>query len=92
MVFTDPEIAWCGLTESEAERGRSASRRSPSSRGRRSAARMTLDRTDGLTKLIVDPETGRVLGVGIVGAGRRRADRRGRAGHRDGRHGARTWR
>ena len=33
------------------------------------AARSTLDRTDGLTKLVIDPETERVLGVGIVGAG-----------------------
>ena len=30
---------------------------------------MTVDRTDGMTKLILDPQTERVLGVGIVGAG-----------------------
>ena len=46
---------------------------------------ITLDRTDGLTKLILDPKTERLLGVGLVGPGRGRADRRRRAGDRDGR-------
>jgi dihydrolipoamide dehydrogenase len=68
VVFTDPEIAWTGLTETQAEKdGREikvAKFPWPAS-GRA----MTVDRTDGLTKLILDPSTERVLGVGIVGAG-----------------------
>ncbi|HTU17813.1 MAG TPA: dihydrolipoyl dehydrogenase [Gemmataceae bacterium] len=68
VVFTDPEVAWCGLTETEAKRqNREIKRvRFPWAGSGRA---MTLDRTEGLTKLIVDPETERVLGVGIVGAG-----------------------
>jgi dihydrolipoamide dehydrogenase len=68
VVFTDPEVAWCGLTETEAQRtNREIKRvRFPWAGSGRA---MTLDRTEGLTKLIVDPETDRVLGVGIVGAG-----------------------
>jgi dihydrolipoamide dehydrogenase len=68
VVFTDPEIAWCGLTEAQA-----------AAEGRRvtvakfpwgaSGRAITLDRTDGLTKLILDPETERLLGVGLVGPG-----------------------
>jgi len=68
VVFTDPEIAWCGLTENQAkEQGRpiKVARYPWAASGRA----MTLDRTDGLTKLIIDPDTDRVLGVGIVGAG-----------------------
>jgi dihydrolipoamide dehydrogenase len=68
VVFTDPEVAWCGLTETEAKRdNREIKRvRFPWAGSGRA---MTLDRTEGLTKLIVDPETDRVLGVGVVGAG-----------------------
>jgi dihydrolipoamide dehydrogenase len=68
IVFTDPEVAWCGLTETEAKReNREIKRvRFPWAGSGRA---MTLDRTEGLTKLIVDPQTDRVLGVGIVGAG-----------------------
>jgi dihydrolipoamide dehydrogenase len=68
VVFTDPEIAWCGLTEREAERtGRAVkvARFQWAASGRAA----TLGRSDGLTKLVVDPESGRVLGVGIVGPG-----------------------
>jgi dihydrolipoamide dehydrogenase len=67
IVFTDPEVAWCGLTETEAKReGREVKRvRFPWAGSGRA---MTLGRTEGLTKLLVDPETDRVLGVGIVGA------------------------
>src|SRR6185312_10938096 len=66
VVFTDPEVAWCGLTETEAKRdGREIKRvRFPWAGSGRA---MTLGRTEGLTKLLVDPETDRVLGVGIVG-------------------------
>jgi dihydrolipoamide dehydrogenase len=68
VVFTDPEIAWAGLTESEAKaRGRKVEvSRFPWAASGRS---LTLDRTDGLTKLLIDPETERVLGVGICGPG-----------------------
>jgi len=68
VVFTDPELAWCGLTETEAkEQGREVKVvRFPWAASGRA---QTLARTEGLTKLIFDPETDRVLGVGIVGAG-----------------------
>ena len=68
VVFTDPEVAWCGLTETEArEQGRTVSvARFPWAASGRAA---TLGRDDGLTKLILDPGTERVLGVGIVGPG-----------------------
>jgi dihydrolipoamide dehydrogenase len=68
VVFTDPEIAWCGLTETEAQqRGQKieVARFPWAALGRA----ITLDRPDGSTKLVIDPETRRVLGVGIVGAG-----------------------
>ncbi len=66
VVFTDPELAWCGLTETEAKKqGREVKRvRFPWAGSGRA---QTLGRTEGLTKLLVDPETDRVLGVGIVG-------------------------
>jgi len=68
VVFTDPEIAWCGLTETEAkEKGTTVKVvRFPWAASGRA---LTFDRTDGLTKLVVDPETERVLGAGIVGHG-----------------------
>jgi dihydrolipoamide dehydrogenase len=68
VVFTDPEIAWAGLTETEAkEQGRNVKvARFPWAASGRA---LTLDRTDGVTKLIIDPETERVLGVGICGVG-----------------------
>src|SRR5947199_4592306 len=68
VVFTDPEIAWCGLTETQAQKeGRAVKvARFPWAASGRA---MTLDCTEGMTKLIFDPQTERVLGVGIVGAG-----------------------
>ena len=68
VVFTDPEVAWCGLTEVQA---RSEGRvvqvcRFPWAASGRA---MTLDRPAGLTKLIVDPESEQILGVGIAGSG-----------------------
>jgi dihydrolipoamide dehydrogenase len=68
VVFTDPEVAWCGLMESEAQRsGRTVkiARFAWAASGRAA----TLGRSDGLTKLVADAESGRVLGVGIVGPG-----------------------
>ena len=68
VVFTDPEVAWCGLTEDEA-----------TAIGRQvvvakfpwgaSGRALTLNRPEGFTKLIVDPETKQILGVGIIGVG-----------------------
>jgi dihydrolipoamide dehydrogenase len=66
VVFTDPEVAWCGLTEAEAKKqNREVKRVRYAWQG--SGRAMTLGRTEGLTKLLVDPQTDRVLGVGIVG-------------------------
>ena len=68
VVFTDPELAWCGLTEAEAQqKGMNVSiAKFPWAASGRA---LSFDRTDGLTKLVIDPETERILGVGIVGAG-----------------------
>ena len=68
VVFTDPELAWCGLTESEAKaEGRDVKVvRFPWAASGRA---QTLARTEGLTKLIFDTETERLLGMGIVGPG-----------------------
>jgi dihydrolipoamide dehydrogenase len=68
VVFTDPEIAWCGLTETEAQK---QNRRIKVARfpWAASGRALTLDRPDGVTKLIIDPATERVLGMGICGSG-----------------------
>ncbi|HSE04638.1 MAG TPA: dihydrolipoyl dehydrogenase [Methylomirabilota bacterium] len=66
VVFTDPEIAWCGLSEAQAKDQGIAVKVSKfqwSASGRAA----TIGRPDGLTKLVADAATGRVLGVGIVG-------------------------
>ncbi len=68
VVFTDPELAWCGLTETEAkEKGvpYEVAKFPWTASGRA----LSFDRTDGVTKIIADPDTNRVLGVGICGAG-----------------------
>jgi dihydrolipoamide dehydrogenase len=66
VVFTDPEIAWAGLTEAQAQKaGRPVTvAKFPWAASGRA---LTLDRVDGLTKLVVDPSTERILGVGLVG-------------------------
>jgi dihydrolipoyl dehydrogenase len=68
VVFTDPEVAWAGLTETQAkESGREISvAKFPWGASGRA---ITLDRPEGMTKLIIDPRTERTLGVGIVGVG-----------------------
>ncbi|OJX91539.1 MAG: dihydrolipoyl dehydrogenase [Paludibacter sp. 47-17] len=68
VVFTDPEIAWAGMTENQAkEKGvRHEVVKFPWAASGRAT---TLDRSDGLTKIIVDPETERILGVGLCGPG-----------------------
>jgi dihydrolipoamide dehydrogenase len=68
VVFTDPEVAWCGLTEAEA-RGKGINIEIAKFPWGASGRALSFDRTDGLTKLVIDPETERVLGVGIVGHG-----------------------
>lgn len=68
VIFTDPELAWAGLTEAEAkEQGREVKVvRFPWGASGRA---VTLDRNDGVTKLVVDAETEQIVGVGIVGPG-----------------------
>jgi dihydrolipoamide dehydrogenase len=68
VVFTDPEVAWAGLTETQAEKESREIKVAKFPWGASGRA-MTLDRPDGVTKLIIDPHTERVLGVGIVGHG-----------------------
>lgn len=68
VVFTDPEVAWCGLTENEAKDQDKKIEVAKFPWGASGRA-LTMDRTDGLTKLIIDPETERILGVGLVGVG-----------------------
>ncbi len=68
VVFTDPEIAWAGLTEEQAKlQGRpyEAAIYPWAASGRAQA----LGRVEGMTKWLVDPETQRLLGCGIVGPG-----------------------
>jgi dihydrolipoamide dehydrogenase len=68
VVFTDPEIAWAGITEAEAEKQglKVEVAKFPWPASGRAIA---IDRVDGMTKLIIDPETERILGVGIAGSG-----------------------
>lgn len=68
VMFTDPEVAWCGLTETRAkEQGiEVAVAKFPWGASGRA---LTLERPDGLTKLIIDPKSERLLGVGLVGVG-----------------------
>ena len=68
VVFTDPEIAWCGLTETQAQKDNREIKVAKFPWGASGRA-MTIDRTEGMTKLVIDPQTERVLGVGIVGVG-----------------------
>jgi dihydrolipoamide dehydrogenase len=68
VVFTDPEVAWCGLTETQAEKEKREIKVAKFPWGASGRA-VTLDRPEGLTKLLIDRHTERVLGVGIVGAG-----------------------
>ena len=68
VVFTDPEIAWCGMTEAQAQASGiefEVAKFPWAALGRA----ITIDRPDGLTKLILEKKTGRILGVGIAGSG-----------------------
>jgi dihydrolipoamide dehydrogenase len=68
VVFTDPEVAWCGLTETQAQKENREVKvaKFPWAASGRA---ITLDRPEGMTKVLIDPQTERVLGVGIVGVG-----------------------
>jgi dihydrolipoamide dehydrogenase len=68
VVFTDPEIAWCGLTEADAKK-QNREVKVGTFRWGFSGRATTLGRNDGLTKVIVDAASDQVLGVGIVGVG-----------------------
>jgi len=68
VVYTDPELAWCGLTEDRAKAEGRAVKVARFPWGASGRA-LTLGRTDGVTKLVIDPETEHILGVGIVGSG-----------------------
>ncbi len=66
VAYTDPEVAWMGLTETEAkEQG------VPYEKGTfpwaASGRALSLGRAEGATKLLIDPETRRILGAGMVG-------------------------
>ncbi len=66
VVYTDPQIAWCGMTEEQASReNRSVKvQRFP---WKFSGRASTMGAPEGLTKIIADPASGRILGVGITG-------------------------
>jgi dihydrolipoamide dehydrogenase len=66
VVFTDPEVAWAGLTETQAQKENREIKvaKFPWAASGRA---VTLDRPEGMTKIIFDPKTERVLGVGLVG-------------------------
>ena len=68
VVFTDPEIAWCGLTEAQAQADGLEVEVAKFPWGASGRA-ITVDRPEGLTKLVIEPKTERVLGVGIAGSG-----------------------
>jgi len=68
VVFTDPEIAWCGLTETEAK-ARNIKVRTTKLPWRGVGRALTLGRDDGLTKLIIDPDSERLLGMAVAGPG-----------------------
>jgi dihydrolipoamide dehydrogenase len=68
VIFTDPEIAWAGLTQKDAE-AQGVPHEVLKFPWAASGRAVSIARTEGLTKMLVDPESKRVLGVGIVGAG-----------------------
>jgi dihydrolipoamide dehydrogenase len=68
VVFTDPEVAWAGMTELNA-RARGINFKVVRFPWAASGRAMAIGRTDGLTKLIIEKETERIIGVAMVGAG-----------------------
>src|SRR5215467_4922708 len=88
VAYTDPEVAWAGLTEIEAKArgckyGKGVFPWTASGRS------LSLGRDEGITKVLFDDETDRIIGCGIVGPQRRRPHRRGQPCDRDGRRCAR---
>ena len=83
VVFTDPEIAWAGLTETEAK-SRGIAVEVAQFPWAASGRAQAIGRTEGLTKWVIDPQSQRLLGCGIVGAGAGDLVERGRLGHRNG--------
>ena len=68
VAYTDPEVAWAGLTEGEAKAQDIPVRRAVFP-WQASGRALGIGRSEGMTKLLVDPESGRLLGAGIVGPG-----------------------
>ena len=66
VAYTDPEIAWMGLTETQANKD-GVDFKAASFPWAASGRAISIDRTEGVTKLIYDPKTKRLLGAGIVG-------------------------
>ena len=66
VVFTDPEVAWCGLTEADA-RARGVEARAVKVPWSASGRAVAMGRSEGLTKLVFETASGRLLGVGLVG-------------------------
>ncbi len=66
VVFTDPEIAWCGITESEAKE-QGVAYKMKKMQWLASGRAVAIGRTEGLTKILFDPETERILGIGMTG-------------------------
>lgn len=68
VVFTDPELAWAGITETEAK-AQEIEHTCYKFPWAASGRAQSIARTEGITKIIVEPKHQRILGVGIVGAG-----------------------
>ncbi len=68
VVFTEPELAWCGLTEADA-RAKNIDVKISRFPWGASGRALSTDRAEGMTKLVLEPETDRILGVGIAGVG-----------------------
>lgn len=68
VVFTEPEVAWCGLTEAEAK-AKGLNVQVAKFPWAASGRALTFDKPEGVTKLVIEPETERVIGVGITGHG-----------------------
>ncbi|MBM4190521.1 MAG: FAD-dependent oxidoreductase, partial [Betaproteobacteria bacterium] len=66
VAYTDPEIAWVGMTETEAK-AKGIAIEKQSFPWVASGRALSINRTEGSTKMIIDPDTHRIIGVGIVG-------------------------
>lgn len=66
VIYTDPEIAWTGISETQAEREGIPIKVARFNWGALGRA-VAMDRVDGMSKIIMDPESTRILGMGVVG-------------------------